>query len=95
MAASTNYSPGIGPDDVLRDPWGMPYIVTLDLNGNNRVLDLSLNQMNLYNPNSSPILYIPGHAVVWSFGPSKKIDLNQGYLGSSAFNKYIVTSFPW
>ncbi len=94
-AASTNYSPGIGPDDVLRDPWGMPYIVTLDLNGNNRVLDLSLNQMNLNNPNPSPTLYIPGHAVVWSFGPSKKIDLNQPYLGSSAFNKYIVTSFPW
>ena len=31
--------PGIGPDDVYRDPWGDPYIITLDLNGDNRCRD--------------------------------------------------------
>jgi hypothetical protein len=31
--------PGIGPDDVYRDPWGNPYIITLDLNGDNRCRD--------------------------------------------------------
>lgn len=30
---------GIGPDGVLRDPWGVPYIVTLDLNYDNRCRD--------------------------------------------------------
>jgi prepilin-type N-terminal cleavage/methylation domain-containing protein len=30
MAADTN-SPGIGPDGVYRDPWGNPYIITMDL----------------------------------------------------------------
>jgi type II secretory pathway pseudopilin PulG len=31
--------PGVGADGVLRDPWGNPYIVTLDLNGDNRCRD--------------------------------------------------------
>jgi hypothetical protein len=31
--------PGIGADGVLRDPWGNPYIITLDLNGDNRCRD--------------------------------------------------------
>jgi prepilin-type N-terminal cleavage/methylation domain-containing protein len=35
-AALDNNSPGIGPDDALRDPWGSPYIVTLDLNYDNK-----------------------------------------------------------
>jgi type II secretory pathway pseudopilin PulG len=30
--ASDTNSPGIGPDGVYRDPWGNPYIITLDLN---------------------------------------------------------------
>lgn len=30
---------GIGPDGVLRDPWGNPYIITLDLNYDNRCRD--------------------------------------------------------
>lgn len=34
------YKPrGIGPDGVLRDPWGNPYIITLDLNYDNRCRD--------------------------------------------------------
>lgn len=39
-AASALYKPGgIGPDGVLRDPWGNPYIVTLDLNYDNHARD--------------------------------------------------------
>lgn len=30
---------GVGPDGVLRDPWGHPYIITLDLNFDGRVRD--------------------------------------------------------
>jgi general secretion pathway protein G len=30
---------GIGPDGVYRDPWGNPYIVTLDMNGDDRCRD--------------------------------------------------------
>jgi prepilin-type N-terminal cleavage/methylation domain-containing protein len=37
-AVNTN-SPGIGPDYVYRDPWGNPYIITLDANYDNQCLD--------------------------------------------------------
>ena len=36
---SDNSSPGIGTDLVYRDPFGNPYIVTLDLNGDNKTRD--------------------------------------------------------
>src|SRR5213082_205693 len=32
-------SPGVGLDGVYRDPWGDPYIITLDLNGDNKCRD--------------------------------------------------------
>lgn len=36
---SDTSSPGVGLDDVYRDPWGDPYIITLDLNSDNRCRD--------------------------------------------------------
>ncbi len=32
-------SPGIGPDGVYRDPWGQPYVLTIDLNGDDKARD--------------------------------------------------------
>lgn len=32
-------SPGIGPDGVYRDPWGNPYIISIDMNGDDRCRD--------------------------------------------------------
>jgi prepilin-type N-terminal cleavage/methylation domain-containing protein len=83
-------APGIGMDDILRDPWGLPYMVTLDLSGDNRVFDPYLNQMyqNQY-PGST--LLTPGQAVVWSFGPTRQINLSLG--SQNAVNKNIVTSY--
>ncbi|HVM48147.1 MAG TPA: type II secretion system protein [Candidatus Acidoferrum sp.] len=34
-----NSSPGIGQDGVFRDPWGNPYIITLDLNYDGKARD--------------------------------------------------------
>jgi prepilin-type N-terminal cleavage/methylation domain-containing protein len=83
-------APGIGTDDILRDPWGLPYMVTLDLSGDNRVFDPYLNQMyQIEFPGTT--LLTPGHAVVWSFGPTGKINLALG--SQSAVNKFIVTSY--
>ena len=83
-------SPGVGADDILRDPWGMPYIVTLDLNSDGRVLDPSLNAMyQAQSPGAN--LYIPGPAVVWSFGPTRQINLTLP--SHNPVNKYMVTSF--
>jgi prepilin-type N-terminal cleavage/methylation domain-containing protein len=90
-AANGTSSPGIGTDEVLRDPWGLPYIVTIDLSGDGRVLDPYLNAMYLKQfPSSAPLL-IPGHAVVWSLGPNKQI--NFGLPMNSSFNKYMVKSY--
>jgi prepilin-type N-terminal cleavage/methylation domain-containing protein len=37
-AINTN-SPGLGPDGVYRDPWGNPYIITVDLNYDDKARD--------------------------------------------------------
>jgi len=66
-AASDTNSPGIGPDGVLRDLWGMPYIVTVDLNFDNKCWDAVYYSLGTN-------LLIPGNAIVWSFGPDKKFD---------------------
>jgi prepilin-type N-terminal cleavage/methylation domain-containing protein len=89
-------SPGIGNDEILRDSWGQPYIVTLDLQGNNRVLDPYLNDMYQAQTKTKSLLYTPGSAVVWSLGPfgsaaGKGIDLTLG--NKAKPNKYIVTSY--
>jgi prepilin-type N-terminal cleavage/methylation domain-containing protein len=83
-------SPGIGTDEIMRDPWGLPFIVTLDLSGDGRVLDPYLNQI-YRNQYLGTTLMVPGQAVVWSFGPARQIDLTTG--SKSAANKYMVTSF--
>ena len=38
MAVTTN-APGVGPDLVYRDPWGTPYVITLDLNYDDKARD--------------------------------------------------------
>ena len=88
-AANGTNSPGVGTDDVLRDPWGLPYVVTIDLSGDGRVLDPWLNQMYQKQFPTSTLL-IPGQAVVWSLGPTMKI--NFGLPLNNAANKYMVRS---
>jgi prepilin-type N-terminal cleavage/methylation domain-containing protein len=39
MAGGTNATPGIGVDGLYRDPWGSPYVLTLDLNRDGRLRD--------------------------------------------------------
>jgi hypothetical protein len=37
--AGNTTSPGVGPDGVYRDPWGNPYIITIDLNYDDKARD--------------------------------------------------------
>ncbi len=53
--------PGLDPDGVLRDPWGHPYIITIDMNEDNRCRDA------YYSPEAQ--YEIPGQVLVWSLGP--------------------------
>ena len=52
---SDTTSPGVGTDLVYRDPWGDPYIITLDLNSDNRCRDgfyrrQRVSQLGVNNP---------------------------------------------
>ena len=83
---------GIGPDGVYRDPWGNPYIITLDLNFDEKARDAFyrsrlVSQQNLqagYNGlfNSKDANGSGDHfeanapVMVWSAGPDKMIDPN-------------------
>jgi hypothetical protein len=94
VATDTN-SPGLGPDEVLRDPWGTPYIVSLDMNYDNHVFDATLNKMYQALPaNKNTALLVPGVAVVWSYGAQKTINVTNYLRSEQIPNRYIVTSFP-
>lgn len=44
---SDRVSPGVGLDGVYRDPWGNPYIITLDLNYDNKGRDMFYSQSTI------------------------------------------------
>jgi len=72
QAARDNNSPGVGPDGVFRDPWGHPYIITLDLN------DDGICQDGFYYPltKGASSWLIGKPAIAWSFGPDGTADPN-------------------
>ena len=81
--------PGVGPDLVYRDPWGTPYVITLDLSYDERCRDefyrraavsgLGGTNANpgfngLTNPDGTPDNFLyHGKVMVWSAGPDKAI----------------------
>jgi len=82
-------SPGVGPDGVYRDPWGNPYIITVDLNGDGKCRhafyrsdavslmqgDKGLN--GLYRAaNVANAFEANKPIMVWSFGPDGKVNFN-------------------
>jgi len=82
-ATDTN-SPGIGPDYVMRDPFGTPYIITMDLNGDGKCYDpIWCGQLG--------IAPVSGSSMIWSFGQLKTIVLNQPVNGP--VNKHLLTSW--
>lgn len=80
--------PGVGPDLVYRDPWGNPYIITLDLNYDekcmdavykNRAVSQSNNTQghnglsNTTDANGNGDHFVYGGSVmIWSLGPDGK-----------------------
>ena len=89
-SVSDTTSPGIGLDGVYRDPWGNPYIITLDLNYDEKARDAfyrsrQISQMNLQtglnglfnskDPGGNGDDFEENAPVmVWSAGPDKMID---------------------
>jgi len=65
--------PGISTDDhVYRDPWGMPYIITVDLNDDNKCLDAFYRTVGGTGLSPNPPHEFSGSVMIWSFGPDKQ-----------------------
>ncbi len=83
MATDTN-SPGVGPDGICRDPWSMPYVITIDLNYDDKARDafyrsatVSGGGLNGLIPrviNNVTVYEANTPVMVWSAGPDKQID---------------------
>jgi hypothetical protein len=88
---SDTASPGVGADLVYRDPWGNPYIITLDLNYDEKARDVLYSQpgvssTSLNGPGLNGLMAtsLPSGVVyeavtgimVWSFGPDKKMNVS-------------------
>jgi len=98
---------GVGPDGVYRDPWGNPYIITMDMNLDDKCTDefysLSAVSQNgsgalgfdgLSNPDvaTKPNNFqYAGFVMVWSLGVDKK--LANGIKANAGFNKDNICSW--
>ena len=83
-------SPGVGLENIMRDPWGNPYIVSLDINGDDKTLDAFYGKQNVSQQNGQTgynglfnskdaggagnNFEFSGPVMVWSAGPDKKIE---------------------
>jgi hypothetical protein len=82
--AADNTSPGVGTDYVFRDPWGNPYIITLDMNDDGKCEDLiygnpavgEANGKGLFGlvKNTNNKMALNNSVMVWSCGPDKAIN---------------------
>jgi len=82
---SDKKSPGIGLDGVYRDPWGNPYIITMDLNYDNKTRDGFYRNGNvsrqsgttgingLYDVTGAGDFEANQTVIVWSLGPDGKV----------------------
>jgi len=83
---SQNVGPGLGTDLLFRDPWGSPYIVTIDLNYDNLCRDAFYRNGSVsqesgnkgYNgltlsSETAGAWEIRAPVVIWSFGPDGQI----------------------
>lgn len=92
-------TPGLGPDLIYRDPWGNPYIISLDLNYDGMCQDALYQKSSvsqdvnnsgfngLVNSTGAPDGF--GHrggVMVWSLGPDKKTDTSPATSGLNRDN---------
>jgi len=72
---------GLGPDLVFRDPWGNPYIISIDMNDDNRVCDGFYRHLPTPSAGFSGTVgawELPRSIMIWSFGPDGKADMTVG-----------------
>ncbi len=94
--APVNMAPGVGPDGVFRDAWGNPYIITLDLNYDNKCVDAFYSLKQVAAGFSGLVLEGGVYAartpvMIWSFGPDGMVDVTQG--ANQGVNKDNIVSW--
>ncbi len=79
MSGDTS-SPGVGTDLVYRDPWGNPYVITMDLNYDELCeaalydsINMNLNGLNGLIPAPDGNYAYRGKVMVWSAGPDGQV----------------------
>jgi len=93
---------GVGPDGVYRDPWGQPYIVSLDADDSGTTWDAFYGSPVVSDPSNPATGTAPGFnglipknghyeyngkVMIWSAGPDKRIDPNaKGNVGANKDN---------
>ena len=83
LKTSKGYAPnGVSENDsVYRDPWGRPYIVTIDLDYDNRVLDpfpkVAGGQLYPADDAQDRARTINSGVIAWSLGPDGKVDFTK------------------
>lgn len=94
MSGDTS-SPGVGLDGVYRDPWGTPYIITIDMNYDNKCRDgfyRNVKDGERVGLIQNGTIYEAAQAVmVWSFGPDGAV--NVGGLANQLANKDNILSW--
>jgi prepilin-type N-terminal cleavage/methylation domain-containing protein len=89
MTSDAN-GPGVGPDSVYRDPWGSPYVITIDANNDEKARDAfyqlpavsqdpnnsngGLNGLIKRSLSSGTVFEDNSPVMVWSAGPDKSIN---------------------
>jgi len=99
-------SSGVGNDGVYRDPWGNPYIITIDLSGDGKARDAfyrlarvsgagsglgGLNGLSLPVVNGGDMYEANVTVMVWSMGPDGQV--NPGVQATLGVNKDNVLSW--
>jgi prepilin-type N-terminal cleavage/methylation domain-containing protein len=105
--AGDSISPGVGKDLVYRDPWGNPYIITMDLNYDEKTRDALYRNavvsqqsgqsgfnglINSIDPSGAGNHFDEaGTIMVWSAGPDRKMQSN--LKANVGFNKDNILSW--
>lgn len=83
---SDTSSPGVGSDLIYRDPWGNPYVITMDTGYDEKCKDpfYSLPALNgltgmngLFKAPGDTVFQYNGGVMVWSAGPDKNVSSSQ------------------
>ena len=83
-SADDQFSAGVGPDGVFRDPFGNAYVITVDYNGDNQVADRFYRESNVSRGASIGLVknkknkteeefVLRGTVMIWSFGPDRQM----------------------